>query len=185
MDDLLKLKKINELKKTYRFASVGNRKESAAEHSWSCMVIADYFLPKVKRKINRQRVYELLIYHDLAEIETGDVALGPNIKRKKGGSREEQAVEKLQKELPLEISKRFLKLSEEFRKQKTIEAKFAKAIDQIDTEIHELDHKEDWKGWNEKFLRESKEKYFEAFPELKTAFEKIVVYLAKNGYLEK
>jgi len=185
MKDLLKLKKINELKKTYRFASVGARKESAAEHSWSCMVIADYFLPKIKRKINRQRVYELLIYHDLAEIESPEMTLGPSLKRKGSGSREERAAEKLQKELPDEIAKRFLKLSEEFRKQKTIEAKFVKAIDQLDASIHELDYKADWKGWNEKFLRESKGKYFESFPEMKDAFEKIVEYLVKNGYLEK
>jgi putative hydrolases of HD superfamily len=173
------------LKKTYRFSSVGNRKESAAEHSWSCLVIADYFLPKIKRKINRQRVYELLIYHDLAEIESQEMTLGPNLTRKGSGSREERAAQKLQKELPGEIAKRFAKMSDEFRKQKTIESKFARAIEQLDAQIHGLDHKEDWKGWNEKFLRESKGKYFENFPELKTTFETIVEYLAKNGYLEK
>lgn len=44
MEDIHKLRVFNRLKTVYRRNSVGNRKESSAEHSWSCLILADFFL---------------------------------------------------------------------------------------------------------------------------------------------
>ena len=33
-------------------------------------------------KLNRLKVYELIMYHDLVEIETGDVAIQPTLNMK-------------------------------------------------------------------------------------------------------
>jgi len=76
-------------------------------------------------------------------------------------------------------------LVNEFEENKTKEAKFAQAIDKLDAEIHELDYKKDWKGWTEEFLKEEKEKYFEEFPKIKQAFEKITNYARENGYFNQ
>ena len=81
MDELQRIRKLYKLKCVYRDSSVGNRKESSAEHSWSCLMLADYFMKKIKLKINKMRVYELLMYHDLVEIEAGDTPVHHEHKR--------------------------------------------------------------------------------------------------------
>ncbi len=153
MNNLFNIRKFYQLKHVERNAPVGKRKESPAEHSWSCLILADYFLNKMKKKdgeaLDRLKVYELLMYHDVVEIEAGDICI----------SKEE--------------------------KRKTKEAKFAKAIDALDAEIHELDYKEDWKGWTEEFLRRKKGPLVEEFPELKQAFEEIMQYAKEEGYFDQ
>ena len=180
--ELNKLRIFNRLKSVYRLNSVDKRKESSAEHSWSCLILADFFLSKTKRKINRLKVYELLMYHDVVEIEAGDSPLHPGIKHLDKKEKEKKAVEILRKDLPFPLNSKFARLFKEFEEQKTIESRFAKAIDAMDSEIHEMDHKEDWDGWTAEFLKEKKAKYFEEFPELKKTFSTLMKYLIKNGY---
>ena len=52
----------------------------------------------------------------------------------------------------------------------------------MDAIIQELDYKQDWAGWTETFLREKKAHYFETFPEIKEAFEKLMVYFNQEGF---
>jgi len=185
MEEIIKLRKLYGLKKVYRANSVENRKESAAEHSWSCLILADYFLSITDVKLNRLKVYELLMYHDVVEIEAGDTPIHKEQERKDQKERELKALNKLKNEIPKKLKAKFLNLVNEFEENKTKEAKFAQAIDKLDAEIHELDYKKDWKGWTEKFLRNEKEKYFEEFPKLKQAFEKILNYLNENNYFNQ
>jgi len=184
MEDVHKLRVINRLKSVHRSNSVDGRKESSAEHSWSCLLLADYFLTKFPREIDRLRVYELLMYHDMIEIETGDLPLSPN-SRKLGKGDIGEAAGRLEGRLPHPISGKFIALFREFEEQKTIESRFAKAVDALDAEIHELDYKGDWKGWTREFLVESKLRFFDEFPEMKGMFEKMLEYLVENGYFEK
>ncbi len=184
MEEIIKLRKLYGLKKVYRTNSVEDRKESSAEHSWSCLILADYFLNITDIKLDRLKVYELLMYHDVVEIEAGDAPLHPNKKRKNQKEKEQKALKKLEDKIPKELRTKFVKLFNEFEENKTKEAKFAQAIDKLDAEIHELDYKKDWKGWTEEFLRDKKEKYFEEFPKLKEAFEKIINYARENNYFD-
>ncbi|MBU4502714.1 MAG: HD domain-containing protein, partial [Nanoarchaeota archaeon] len=98
MKDIMRFKKFNELKKIYRACSVEGRKESSAEHSWSCLMLADYFLTLMDTELDRVKVYELLMYHDLIEIYSGDTALDPSINRKGKQEREFKAMDKLKKD---------------------------------------------------------------------------------------
>ena len=173
IDDIQKLRIINKLKTTYRFSTVENRKESTAEHTWSAMIWADFFLTNTNTKLDRVKVYELLMYHDVAEIYAGDTPLHPEIKQTNKKEKELNAAQQLQKELPTPINNKFFSLFQEFEERKTPEAKFAKAIDALDAEIHELDYKEDWKGWTKEFLIEKKSHLFEEFPELKKILDLI------------
>ncbi len=85
----------------------------------------------------------------------------------------------------LYLNTKFLKLFSEFEEQKTLESRFAKAIDAFDAVVHELDYKEDWKGWSEVFLVNKKLKFFKEFPELKKAFMEVLDYLRENDYLRR
>jgi putative hydrolases of HD superfamily len=184
MDEINKFRTIYELKEVYRKNSVGKRKESSAEHSWSCLVLADYFISKYNIEIDRLKVYELLMYHDLLEIETGDVPLNPNNTNKIIEKNEEKEIKILENKLPFPTNLKFVDLYKEYKERKTKEAKFSKAIDVLDAQIHELDYKEDWKGWTKKFLIEQKIKYVKEFSPLEEAFNEILEYLIYNNYLE-
>jgi putative hydrolase of HD superfamily len=184
MEDILKLKKINELKDVYRLAKVKDRNESSAEHSWSCLIIADFFLSKVKN-VDRLKVYELLIYHDLPEIITGDFPLKPGKEFPDKKEQEMKAAEQLRKELPEPIAGKFFKLFQEYEENKTREAKFAKLIDVLDSDIHEIDYPEDWEEWTEDYYMPKRIKMFNDFPELKDFFDDFVKYLRENKYLKR
>jgi len=163
--------------------SVKNRRESPAEHTWSALILADYFITKFyKDKLDRLKVYELLMYHDIVEIESGDTPLSPDHDKSHQKVLEEKSAVILSKKIPQILSKKYLELFNEFELASTIEAKFAKAIEQLDVEIHEMDYKEDWKGWTEEFLRKHKQKYFKEFPEIEMFFEESVEYCKRNGF---
>ena len=185
MDEILRFSKFNELKKIYRTSSVENRKESSAEHTWSSLLLADYFLLKIDLKIDKLKVYELIMYHDVVEIESGDFPLGPGVCRKNKTKIELEAAKVLMEKLPNGQKDKFFQLFLEFEENKTLEARFANAIDKLDVMIHELDYKIDWKGWSKKFVIDKKEKFFDDFPIMKRDFHKLLDYLEKEGYFSQ
>jgi putative hydrolase of HD superfamily len=182
--EISKFRVFNKLKSVYRFNSVGERKESTAEHSWGCLILADFFLTKIEQKIDRLKVYELLMYHDVVEIEAGDSILHPDIKNIGKKELELKSAKILVKKLPQTLSKKYWGMFVEFEAQKTIESKFAKAIFALEAEIHELDYKQDWKGWTAEFLVSKKRPLFNDFPELESTFDDIVKFLIKEKYFE-
>jgi len=183
INSIFKLRIFNKLKSVYRLNSVDGRKESAAEHSWSSLIIADYFLTKYYPDLDRLKVYELLMYHDVVEIKAGDTPLSPSSDLSGKSEKEKEAASLLGKLIPQPLGEKFARLFEEFEGMKTREARFARAVDALDSMIHELDYKKDWKGWSRRFLIEKKEKFFEEFPPLKKAFYDVLGFLKKNGYI--
>lgn len=171
----MKLKIINELKSIYRECSVDSRKESSAEHSWSSLVLADYFM---EEGIDKTKVYDLLIYHDMVEIESGDTP----ITEKKDKEKEMEGARRLKERLPETLAERFWNNFMEFEEQKSKEARFAKAIDAIDAVIQELDHKEDWKGWTKDYLLDKKIKHIKEFPKIHEYFNGLLEYMEKENY---
>jgi putative hydrolase of HD superfamily len=185
MAHLNQLRYFYHLKSVERHNSQGKRKESSAEHSWSGLVLADYFLGKVKQKLDKIKVYEMLLYHDLVEIEVGDVNITDGDKRKGKKELELKAMQVVKQKIPIEMGNKFVRLFQEFEDGNTPEAKFCKAIDALDAVIHELDYKHDWKGWTEDFLREKKSSLFEPFPEMKEFFEEVLTQVRKEGYFSQ
>ncbi|MDO8581922.1 MAG: HD domain-containing protein [bacterium] len=186
MNEINKFRIFNKLKSIYRINSVEDRKESTAEHTWSCLMLADFFLSEMKdKKIDRLKVYELLMYHDIVEIEAGDTPLHPDNTSTDKRERESKALATLQKQIPTVLSEKFGRLFNEFEAMQTIEARFAKAVDALDAEIHELNYKKDWKGWTADFLVAKKSKLFHEFPKMKKVFESVLKYLIENNYFNQ
>ncbi len=185
MEDILKFTILNKLKSVYRLNSVESRKESSAEHTWSSLMLADFFFDKIDQKLDKLKVYELIMYHDIVEIETGDFPLHPEIKIENQKQKESLAAINLGKKLPEPLASKLSNVFKEFEECITLEAKFARAIEVLDPTIHEINYKEDWKGYTKEFLIEKKLKYFEEFPILKKQFLKILDYLEKNGYFNQ
>jgi putative hydrolase of HD superfamily len=184
MNKIHQFRIFNKLKSVYRFSSVDSRKESSAEHSWSALVLADFFLSQGNYNLDRLKIYELLMYHDVVEIEAGDTPLHPEINSAGKKDRERAAAESLENKLPEPLNRKFKKLFQEFEEGATIEARFANAIDALDADIHELDYKEDWKGWTKEFTLQKRAPLFVGFPELKDAFEAILNYLVEEKYFD-
>lgn len=184
MEGIHKMRAIYQLKTVTRWCSVADRKESSAEHSWSAIMLADYFLSIMNTDLDRLKVYELLMYHDLPEIEFGDIPMHPDISTDWKKEKEQEAVKILKSKLPEPINKKFVDLFNEFEERKTPEARFAKAIDALDAEIHELDYKQDWEGWTKEFLIEKKSHWFDEFSEMKQVFDKLLIYLEENKYFD-
>ncbi len=173
---LLKLKEVE------RYSTVKERKESSAEHSWSAIIIAEYFLKLIKEPINELRVIKLLTYHDLVEIISKDnYSIVDNHKREMS---EDQAFEILINKIPNELKEEYKEYYNEFKEQKTIESKFVKAIDALEAVIHVLDYKEQWheQKWTEQKLRNYKEKAIKPFPEIYKFFNELIEYCKENNY---
>lgn len=183
--DLEKMRLIYKLKSVDRLNSVGGRKESSAEHSWSCLVLADFLLDAYNIPVDRLRVYELLLYHDLVEIEAGDTGLHPQMKATNKVELELAAAKSLRRQLPPALAEKYWACFEEFGAGATREAKLARAVDALDAIIHEMDYPADWVGWSTEFLREKKGKCFDDFPELKALFDQLLAWLERKGFFSR
>lgn len=185
MQSINKLRKFYELKHVERVGPVGERKESPAEHSWSSIILADYFLSITEEKLDRLKVYELLLYHDVVEIETGDVCISKIKERLDKKEKEMAAAHILRDHMPSVLGEKFLNLFKEFEKQETREARFSRAIDSFDSLIHFLDYKEYWKGWTEEKVRKFHGKNIKHFPEIEQSFEALLKYVRAEGYFDQ
>ena len=185
MKEIHLLRTYNKLKEVYRGGSIGNRKESTAEHSWGCMIVADYFMTKYYHELDRVKVYEFLMYHDLVEIETGDIVLHPDITRDGKEELESNAVEILSKKLPEPLASKYLNLFHEYEERSSKEAKFAKAVDCIEAEMFYLDKKKEFESWTKEFHINIRRKHLQEFPEMFEMLIKVMDYCEKNGYYEQ
>jgi len=180
--DLTEIRLLLKLKEVERYSIVKNRKESSAEHSWATIILAEYFLKKIKEPINELKVLKLLAYHDLIEIISKDhYEIVDNHKR---DMPEDDAFEILIKKIPEELREEYTAYYNEFKEQETIESKFAKAIDKLEVLIQMLDYKEDWHAqkWSEEKLRNFKEHEIKPIPIIYDFFNELINYLKENNY---
>jgi 5'-deoxynucleotidase YfbR-like HD superfamily hydrolase len=87
--------------------------------------------------------------------------------------------------LPAVISEKFITLFAEYELRQSREAKFAKLVDKLEAQIHELDYKDDWKTWSEAHLRSLIPEFISEFPELDKLNEDIIIYLREHHYFGK
>lgn len=112
--------------------SNNSRSESVAEHCWSMLIIAFLLKEKIAPEVNMQRVYELIIFHDIAEVFTGDLfKYDKNFSQDKKQQDEEVAFENLKKLLPPRLQQNFDQVYKEYNERITPESKYVKAIDQL------------------------------------------------------
>jgi len=190
MHDIDKFRVIYKLKSVNRYATVDNRKESSAEHDWSSLILADYIMTKTHINIDRLKVYELLMYHDLMKIHAGDTPINPSIEDQHKVEinqlqKEKQAFHKIITELPENLSKKYESIYTEYVESISEEAKFARAIEELDSSIQELDYKKDWIGFSEEFLRKKKTIWYKEFPIIMEIFEEFLKYCNENGFFNQ
>ncbi|MBQ9790465.1 MAG: HD domain-containing protein [Clostridia bacterium] len=131
-DELFVLKNLVRTGWTIRFGENSFRLESDAEHVFSCAMLALKIIHDEKLEINVEKVLKMILYHEIGEIDVGDIPVIDTERRKNKYELERRGVERIAKENNFD---EILRLWEEFEENATQEAKFCKMIDKMDTVI--------------------------------------------------
>lgn len=177
------LKELERLKTVERGLNVGSRKESSAEHSWSCMLIADIILDYINEPLNRLRIFEILLYHDVVEVYAGDAKFNKPEQMRVKKEKEEVATKKIISLLP--DSTRYESLMFEYETRHSRESLFAKAIDCIDACITNLndDKKTNAGGFSEELIRNKYKPHIQKFDFINKLFEVLMNKLKQQDKL--
>jgi putative hydrolases of HD superfamily len=135
-----------ELKKLLRHSWLSDgRQESVAEHTWRMTLMAIMLKPLLEKPVVLEKVLQMIIVHDLAEVKAGDYHAFDKVPANKH-ELEEKALKSIIKKLNGETKTHFLNLWNEFEEGRTEEAKFAQSLDKLEVLIQ---HNEaDIKTWN-------------------------------------
>lgn len=130
------------LKTTIRYGDSRNpsvHSESVAEHVYALLFLAQYFLPieDPGEKLSKERVYEILLFHDFGEIVNGDIPY--HMKTAAHEMQEMQDAQTVFNQLPLPVSVAGRARWQEYEDNKTPEARFVFALDKIEPIFELLD----------------------------------------------
>lgn len=130
MDFLLEADKMKKIGRQTYIAD-GSRKENDAEHSWSlalmCMLLAEHS----NEKIDVLRTLEMVLIHDLVEIDAGDTYAYDTDGNQTKRERELKAAKRIFHILPDDQAEFVRGLWDEFEAGETPEAKFANTVDKV------------------------------------------------------
>ena len=130
LDFIIEIDKIkNIFRKTKLFDR--NRFENDAEHSWTICIMALLLKEYSNFSVNIERIIEMLLIHDIVEIDAGDTFLY-SAERKNAQEKEKKAAERIFGLLEKDQKEYFIKLWNEFEKKETNEAKFASVFDRLE-----------------------------------------------------
>lgn len=109
----------------------GSRRENSGEHSWHLALMALVLAPHSAEPIDVGRVVEMLLVHDLVEIDAGDAFVYDTEAREQKEELELRAADRLFAMIPGEAGTRLRARWDEFEASETPESKFAHSIDRL------------------------------------------------------
>ena len=121
------------------------RNENDAEHAWHMAIMAYLLQEYSNEKIDVARVMLMCLIHDVVEIDAGDTYAYDAEGLKTQKAREEAAKERLYSMLPEDQKADLVAIFDEFEERKTPEAKFARALDNLQPLL--LNHSNDGGDW--------------------------------------
>lgn len=145
LEEMRRIRVLYTLKRTMRYKSTRDdevHSESVAEHIFAMFVLAQYFLPleDAEGALDKNRIWELILFHEIGEIETGDILF-----HQKGAEervRERKAARSVTTRLPEVFHMSAVERFEEFEEATTAESKFVNAIDKIEPIFELFDERE-------------------------------------------
>lgn len=125
--------KVDELKQITRQTLLvsDRRQENDAEHSWHLATMAILLHEHSNDEIDLLRVVQMVLIHDIIEIEAGDTFCYDEEGQSDKQAREIVAAEKIFTKLPSDQAINVRALWDEFEDRETPEAKFAAALDRL------------------------------------------------------
>ena len=129
---------IDRLKTVIRqnYLADGSRRENTAEHSWHVTLMAMILSEHAAEPVDRARVLELLLVHDLVEIDAGDTFAYDSVGEQSKAAREQAAAERIFGLLPAAQAERLRAAWDEYEASETPEARFALSLDRLMPMIH-------------------------------------------------
>lgn len=160
-----------------------DRYENVAEHSWQVCLLAQLLSKYAPVPVDIVRVTELLLVHDIPEIDIGDQI----VYQTKANSRvdaERQASARIFGLLPESDGARMMSRWQEYEERKTSEAVFAHAIDRLMPVLHNINN--NGQSWRENRVPLDKIRAVnavigEACPAVWEYLQDILVHLSKEG----
>lgn len=139
ISELKKMQTLYGLKKEIRYAQSRASEtdtESVAEHIYGMHCLMDYFLPLEDEYSNwdQARIRIMIQYHDIDEIETGDVI--SYLKSESDQAKERDAAELVINKLPFLTQEKIRIALNEYKLKETFESRFVKALDKIEPVFH-------------------------------------------------
>jgi putative hydrolase of HD superfamily len=128
------LREADKLKSILRHSRVtfADRRENDAEHSWHLALTAMILAEHAEPGLDLLRTLEMVLIHDLVEIDAGDtIAYADSAAKAAQAERERAAAERLFGMLPADQGGRMRGLFDEFEERRTREARFARALDRV------------------------------------------------------
>jgi putative hydrolase of HD superfamily len=141
---------VDKLKEIFRRTACiqSRRPENDAEHSWHlCLMVIVLAEHANAPGLNVLRVLQMLILHDLVEIDAGDTFAYDSARMTDQHAREAVAADRIFGLLPSDQARLFRGLWDEFEEKKTPEARFATAVDRLQPVL--LNRHTEGGGWRE------------------------------------
>lgn len=165
-----------------------DRYENSAEHSWQICLLAMVLARHCARPVDLQRVLEMLLVHDVPEIDCGDQI----VYARDAGERataEAAAAERIFGLLPSSEGERLLARWREYEARETPEAVFAYAVDRLMPVLQNL-HGPATNSWREHRIamvrvKEVNRCIGDALPEVWREVEPRIEALFASGSLER
>lgn len=129
------------------YISDGTRKENDAEHAFSLALMCSLLAEYAEEPIDKLRTMEMVLIHDLVEIDAGDTYAYDSAGNATKKEREQKAAERIFGMLPEDQEQYYRGLWEEFEAYETKEAKFAHTLDNAQPVM--LNDKTGGKAWRE------------------------------------
>lgn len=133
------------------YLSDGVRKENDAEHAWHMALMTILLSEYSNESIDILKAVTMVLIHDVVEIDAGDTYAYDEEGKKTQRKREEKAADRIFGLLPQDQGKKFRELWEEFEACETCEARFARAMDNIQPAM--LNAAAGGKAWKERDVR--------------------------------
>ncbi len=143
-------REVDKEKEVFRqsFLCSGNRRENDAEHAWHMALMALVLEEYSNEEVDLLKVISMLLIHDIVEIDAGDTYAYDLEAIKSQEEREKKAADRIFGILPDDQRDRMMDLFHEFEAAETPEAKFAKALDNVQPVM--LNDASGGKDWREK-----------------------------------
>ena len=127
------IKEVDKVKEITRqnYLASGSRREGDAEHQWHLAIMAMILSEHANEEIDVAHVIEMVLVHDLVEIDAGDTYAYDETAAATKRERELRAADRIFPILPDDQAAKIRALWEEFEAGETADAKFANAIDRF------------------------------------------------------
>ena len=124
-----------------------SRMENSAEHSWAVATFALVLKDYAPAEVDVMKVIQMLLLHDIVEIDAGDTFLYDVALTDTKVQRENEAADRLFGILPAKQAAEFRSLWDEFEAEQTAESVFATGLDRLIPLVHNIATK--GRAWKE------------------------------------